>query len=201
MRIERAGITGLIVAGERRGRSGGVDRGLQNHLGMPLALHVMLRLAPQVGELMINANGNLAAYESMGVPVWPDASPDYSGPLAGWLTGLEHCATPYMVAVPCDAPDFPLDLVARLVGGLTGANAEIAIAATREAGAIRLQPAFCLMSSALLESLARYLHAGRGEVAAWTGGHRCVAVVFDDSNRLKGYLPAQGQQLRSSSSG
>ena len=81
---------------------------------MPLAMHALLRLSPQVGEVMINANRNLAAYESMGVPVWPDALPDYPGPLAGFLAGLEHCATPYLATVPCDSPNFPDDLVARL---------------------------------------------------------------------------------------
>jgi molybdopterin-guanine dinucleotide biosynthesis protein A len=67
---------------------------------------------------MINANRNLAAYESMGVPVWPDALPDYPGPLAGLLAGLEHCETPYLVTVPCDTPNFPTDLVERLAAAL-----------------------------------------------------------------------------------
>lgn len=185
MRVERTEITGLILATEHGARASSTasrpDKGLQNYLGMPLALHVMLRLAPQVGELMINANSNLAAYESMGVPVWPDAAPDCAGPLAGWLTGLEHCATPYMVTVPCDAPAFPVDLVARLATGLAGANAEIAIATTPEAGAPRLEPAFCLMSSTLLESLAQYLQSGRSEIIRWINGHRFIEVVFDDA--------------------
>jgi molybdopterin-guanine dinucleotide biosynthesis protein A len=178
--IERDQITGLILAGGRGTRMGGIDKGLQNYLGMPLALHATLRLAPQVGQVMISANRNLAAYESMGVPVWPDISPDYAGPLTGWLTGLEHCDTPYMVTVPCDAPNFPIDLVGRLADGLAGTKAEIAIAATREANATRLQPVFCLMNSALLESLAAFLHAGQNEIARWTGRHRCAEVVFDD---------------------
>ena len=67
---------------------------------------------------MINANRNLGAYESMGVPVWPDAPADYPGPLAGLLAGLEHCETPYLVTVPCDTPNFPLDLVERLAAAL-----------------------------------------------------------------------------------
>ena len=92
--IDPDDITGLILAGGRGSRMGGVDKGLQAHLGMPLAMHALLRLAPQVGQVMINANRNLSAYESMGAPVWPDALPDYPGPLAGFLAGLEHCATP-----------------------------------------------------------------------------------------------------------
>src|SRR5678815_2121192 len=129
---------------------GGVDKGLQVHHGMPLALHALLRLTPQVGQLMINANRNLGAYESMGVPVWPDTIPDYAGPLAGFLTGLERCETPYLVTVPCDSPFFPADLVERLAAALEAGEAEIAIAATREDGGIRTHPVFCLMKTCLL---------------------------------------------------
>ena len=83
MNIATEEITGLILCGGRGSRMGGVDKGLQPYQGMPLAMHAMLRLAPQVGQMMINANRNLSAYESMGVPVWPDSLPDFAGPLAG----------------------------------------------------------------------------------------------------------------------
>ena len=106
---------------------------------MPLAMHALLRLAPQVGQLMLNANRNLAAYESMGVPVWPDTVPDYAGPLAGFLAGLEHCETPYMATVPCDSPLFPLDLVQRLALALEAADAEIAMAATLDGATLQVQ--------------------------------------------------------------
>src|SRR5450432_4054443 len=99
-------ITGLVLAGGRGSRMGGVDKGLQNFRGMPLAMHALLRLQAQVGETLLNANRNIAAYESMGVPVWPDAVPDYPGPLAGFLAGLERCETPYLAIVPCDSPLF-----------------------------------------------------------------------------------------------
>jgi molybdopterin-guanine dinucleotide biosynthesis protein A len=112
--MDQQDITGLILAGGRGSRMGGVDKGLQNHQGLPLALHALLRLQPQVGSLMINANRNLAAYEAMGVPVWPDAESDFPGPLAGFLVGLERCETSWLVTVPCDTPGFPLDLVQRL---------------------------------------------------------------------------------------
>lgn len=181
MTIDRTEITGLILAGGPGSRMGGVDKGLQNYRGIPLALHTMLRLAPHVGQVMINANRNLAAYESMGAPVWPDVVSDSVGPLAGWLTGLEHCSTPYMVTVPCDTPGFPTDLVARLAGGLADANAEIAMATTRENNATRLRPAFCLLKSMLLESLAEFVHAGQDRITHWTSRHRCIGVAFDDA--------------------
>ena len=174
-------VTGLVLAGGRGSRMGGVDKGLQPHLGMPLAMHALLRLSPQVGEVMINANRNLGAYESMGAPVWPDALPDYAGPLAGFLAGLEHSATPYLATVPCDSPLFPEDLVARLAARLEADDAEIAIAATREGGELRLQPVFCLMRATVIESLVRFTTSGRRKIDAWTATLREVAVEFGDA--------------------
>jgi molybdenum cofactor guanylyltransferase len=171
-----------VLAGGRGTRMGGVDKGLQNHQGLPLALHAMMRLGTQVGHVMINANRNLGAYESFGVPVWPDALAEYPGPLAGMLAGLEHCETPYLVTVPCDSPGFPLDLVERLAHELVTHDAEIAMAATREPdGTLQVQPVFCLLRATLLESLVRFLHDGQRKIDRWTGQHRCVQVVFDDA--------------------
>ena len=174
-------ITGLILAGGRGSRMGGVDKGLQNHHGVSLAMHALLRLAPQVGQVLINANRNLAAYEAMGVPVWPDALPDYAGPLAGFLAGLEHCETPYLVTVPCDSPLFPLDLVARLAQALEDTDAEIAMAATRESDSLQVQPVFCLMRSELIGSLVRFTQGGQRKIDRWTSQHRCVEVAFNDA--------------------
>ena len=191
-------ITGLVLAGGRGSRMGGVDKGLQNHLGMPLALHCLLRLQLQVGSAMVNANRNLGAYESMGVPVWPDLQADFAGPLAGMLVGLEHCETPWLVTVPCDTPNFPLDLVERLAAAAQAEGADIAMAATREpaqeAGAnadtnadakgqpvVQVQPVFCLLKASLLESLQTFLDSGQRKIDRWTAQHRCATVVFDDS--------------------
>lgn len=198
MPIPAEDITGLVLAGGRGSRMGGVDKGLQNHLGMPLALHCLLRLQLQVGSAMVNANRNLGAYESMGVPVWPDTQADYAGPLAGMLVGLEHCETPWLVTVPCDTPNFPLDLVERLAAAAQAEGADIAMAATREpaleAGAnadadadatgqpvVQVQPVFCLLKASLLESLQAFLDSGQRKIDRWTAQHRCATVVFDDS--------------------
>ena len=190
-------ITGLILAGGRGSRMGGVDKGLQNHQGSTLAMHALLRLGPQVGEMMINANRNLAAYEAMGVPVWPDALPDYAGPLAGFLAGLEHCETPYLVTVPCDSPLFPLDLVERLASALEAQNAEIAMAATREGDALQVQPVFCLMKTELMESLIRFTQGGQRKIDRWSAQHRCVEVAFDDPLAFaNANTPAELQQLQ-----
>ena len=179
-------ITGLILAGGRGSRMGGVDKGLQSHRGLPLVQHALQRLGPQVGPLMVNANRNLGTYEALGVPVWPDAEAGYPGPLAGLLVGLMHCETPYLVSVPCDTPNFPVDLVSRLAQALVAEGAELAMAATREPDAqgqpeLQRQPVFCLLSSGLTESLAAFLQSGQRKIDRWTAQHRCATVVFDDT--------------------
>ena len=182
--IDTQDITGLILAGGRGSRMGGVDKGLQAFRGVPLALHTLLRLQMQVGAAMVNANCNLAAYESFGVPVWPDADSDYAGPLSGFLTGLERCETPWLLTVPCDTPLFPLDLAQRLALAADDANADIAMAAAPETGKdgnlqVRPQPVFCLLRVDLLESLVHFTQGGGRKIDAWTGQQRCITVPFD----------------------
>jgi molybdenum cofactor guanylyltransferase len=129
---------------------------------------------------MINANRNLGAYESFGVPVWPDVLSDYAGPLAGFLTALERCETPWLVTVPCDTPLFPTDLVARLCQAAAERDAEIAMAAAREEdGQIRTQPVFCLLKIDLLESLVKFTHEGGRKIDKWTAQHVTAIVPFD----------------------
>ena len=173
-------ITGLVLAGGRGSRMGGVDKGLQPHLGRPLARHALDRLAPQVGHLAVNANRNLPVYQAMGVPVWPDALPDHPGPLAGFLAGLAQCITPWLVTVPCDSPQFPLDLVARLSQAALDQQADVAIAATLEQGTLQTQPVFCLMQVALLPGLAAFIQGGQRQIGRWTAQQRCAVVCFDD---------------------
>jgi molybdopterin-guanine dinucleotide biosynthesis protein A len=181
------GITGLILAGGRGSRMGGTDKGLQNFHGLPLALQTLMRLQLQslpLQEVMINANRNLSAYESFSASVWPDANSDFSGPLSGFLVGLERCETPYLLTVPCDTPRFPLDLANRLAKALEGNDAEIAMAAGYETDAqgnrtIRTQPVFCLLRCALLESLVKFTHGGGRKIDAWTAQHKTTVVNFD----------------------
>lgn len=178
-------ITGLILAGGRGARMGGIDKGLQNFRGLPLALQTLMRLQLQslpLQEVLINANRNLAAYESLGVPVWPDSLDDYAGPLAGFLTGLERCETPLLLTVPCDTPLFPLDLAERLHQALLAEDADLAMAAAPEGdGKVRPQPVFCLLKVDLLESLVAFTQAGGRKIDAWTGQHRCALVPFDQA--------------------
>jgi molybdenum cofactor guanylyltransferase len=182
-------ITAIVLAGGRGSRMGGVDKGLQNFRGMPLVMHALMRLQMQEGGLiehsMVNANRNLSAYESMGVSVWPDASLDeFAGPLAGFLTGLERCESPYLLTVPCDTPLFPLDLAQRLMQALEAQDADIAVASapeTDDAGqtSTRPQPVFCLLKASLMESLVAFMQSGGRKIDKWTAQHRTVHVAFD----------------------
>ena len=177
-------ITGLILAGGRGARMGGVDKGLQNFNGTPLTLHTLMRLQMQdavtVSEMMIIANRNLSAYESFGVQVWPDSTDGFAGPLAGFLTGLERCETDLLLTVPCDSPLFPLNLTQRLLDALIAEDADIAVAAAKEEdGSVRAQPVFCLMRVSLLESLVKFMQSGGRKIDAWTAQHTTVLVPFD----------------------
>jgi molybdopterin-guanine dinucleotide biosynthesis protein A len=196
-------ITGLILAGGRGTRMGHVDKGLQTFRGAPMALHVMLRLQPQVGEVMINANQNLAPYESFGVPVWPDEMQGHAGPLAGMQTGLIHCTTDHMVTAPCDSPFLPTDLVQRLAEGLLDAGADLAVAVTGEGAARQVHPVFCLMKASLLQHLTEYLRDGGRKIDAWYASINHVEVLFEDEAafrnintmaELKAYEPVRAQQ-------
>jgi molybdopterin-guanine dinucleotide biosynthesis protein A len=174
-------ITGLVLAGGRGMRMGGVDKGLQPYRGLPLARHALSRLTPQVASVMINANRNIMAYEAMGVPVWPDDLPDFPGPLAGMLAGLRHCRTAYLATVPCDTPLFPMNLVARLAAGLAQDDAEMATAYTREGDRLFPQPVFCLMKVSLLDGLRAFIQSGERKTGAWPRSQHNAQVIFEET--------------------
>lgn len=184
--IQPADITALILAGGQGSRMGGIDKGLQTYKGLALALHTLNRLRAGAGvvQIMISANRNLSSYESFGVPVWSDGLSGYAGPLAGFLTGLTHCKTPYLLTVPCDTPLLPLDLAQRLAAALEAEQADIAMAAATEVGQdgvaqTRKQPVFCLLRTGLRDSLVRFTHDGGRKIGAWTAQHQTALVNFD----------------------
>ena len=179
-------VTAVILAGGRGSRMGGADKGLQAFRGRPLVEHALLRLQQQCGKrlaaCMVNANRNLEAYAALGVPVWPDQAPDdFAGPLAGFLTGLEHCPSPWLLTVPCDSPWFPLDLLERLGAALDTGGFDIAMACAPDepGGRIRPQPVFCLVGCAVLPGLRAFMEGGGRKIDAWTSTLRCAMVPFD----------------------
>lgn len=175
-------ITGLVLAGGRGTRMGGVDKGLQMHRGQALAAHALQRLRPQVGRVMINANRHEDAYARFGVPLVPDTLPDHPGPLAGFLAGLARCETPWMVTVPCDTPAFPLDLVERMGAAVKAHDADLAIAVTRDAAGDQIQPVFCLLKASLMPAIQAFTSAGQSKIGLWVSQQRGVQVLFEDAS-------------------
>lgn len=169
------GVTGVILAGGLGRRMGGADKGLQPLAGRPLVAWTLERLAPQVDEILVNANRNPDRYAAFGHPVIADRLPDFPGPLAGLHAALRHTGRPLVATVPCDTPRLPHDLVARLRAALEAAGADVAIA--RAGG--RLQPVFCLCRRGVLGHLEAYLAGGGRRVAGWYAGLPAVEVDFD----------------------
>jgi molybdopterin-guanine dinucleotide biosynthesis protein A len=170
------GISGLILAGGQGRRMGSVDKGLQSLRGRPMVAWVWERLAPQVDEVIINANQNVAEYRKLGVPVIEDRVGGFAGPLAGLQRGLETARHPYLVMVPCDSPFLPADLVARLLAGLRSADADLAVARTGS----QAHPVFCLCKRSLAPHLDAFLAAGGRKIDAWYASLRVADVDFDD---------------------
>ena len=173
----REATTGLILAGGRGQRLGGVDKGLQPWRGLPLVDHALARLAPQVREVMISANRNASAYASRVTRVLADESDDLPGPLAGILAGLRAASTAWLAVVPCDSPRLPLDLVERLARGV-GDAAGAVVQRDHGDGQLRLEPVCCVLSTALADDLERYLADGGRKVEGWVSRH-AATVLFD----------------------
>jgi molybdopterin-guanine dinucleotide biosynthesis protein A len=183
--VDKSQITGIVLAGGRGSRMGGVDKGLQLYNGIALAKHVFEQLQPQVGHLLINANRNLDIYQAWASPVSADVLmdgiTDFAGPLAGFLVGLQHCTTPYLMTVPCDTPRFPSDLVTRLADALSKQDADIAmVSSPDEEGVLRHQPVFCLMKRELADSLKAFTDAGGRKIGAWAAQHKLARVNFNE---------------------
>ncbi len=173
-------ITGAILAGGQARRMGGADKGLMALHGKPLITYVIDILSPQVGNLIINANRNLAQYNALGYPVIQDTVPGQAGPLAGIASTLLATKTDYVLIVPCDSPYLPHDLVERLATALTQAHAEIAVAHD----GMRMQPVVALLKSDLTNNLAgdilQSIQRGHNKTERWMISRRLALADFSD---------------------
>lgn len=141
--------------------------------------HAIERLAPQVGTLILNANGDPARFRDFGLPVVADTVPGYAGPLAGILAGMRWAASRaadgLVATAAADTPFFPADLVARLSAALPGA---CGVAVARSAG--RVHPVFGLFPVALADDLERFIRRGVSlRVSDWLVAQEAAAVDFD----------------------
>jgi len=174
--IPKEAITAVVLAGGRGSRMGGVDKGLVMLTGRPMVEHVVERLRPQVGALLINANRNVDRYARLGFPVVEDRQGGFLGPLAGMASGLAAATTAYVITAPCDTPVIGNDLVERLADALARNDADIAVA---HDGA-RTHPVFLLLRRDLLEDLNGFLESGGRKIDQWFARHRVATADFSD---------------------
>lgn len=171
-----AQISAVILAGGLGRRMGGEDKGLVEFEGKPLVAHVIDTIAPQVQQIFLNANRNLAAYRAFGHPVIADGLDGFQGPLAGILSALEKISTPLLLVVPCDAPRLPADLAGRLLAALQQEKSEIAVAHDGQ----RMQPVHALISRELRGSLEAFLASGERKIDRWYNMHKLAQADFSD---------------------
>jgi molybdenum cofactor guanylyltransferase len=174
--IDREDVTGVVLAGGRGSRMGGDDKGLIILHGRAMVEHVLARLRPQVGALLISANRNQDRYAALGCPVVPDLLADYQGPLAGMAAALQAATTPYVVTVPCDSPLMAADVVERLAAALIKEDADISVAHDGS----RTHPVFLMLKRSLLPSLLDFLNAGERKIDRWFVRHRVATADFRD---------------------
>jgi len=179
--ISSKDITGLILAGGRAQRMGGVDKGLIPFHDKPLIESAITKLKPQTQSIIINANRNITKYASYGYPVIMDETPDFSGPLAGFSVGLKACRTPYLLTSPCDSPLLPNNLAQLLSTEMERGDFELVYASSKEAnGKIWAQPVFCLIRANLLDSLTNFLLKGDLKIDRWFKELHSSTVIFED---------------------
>ena len=169
-------ISAVILAGGLATRMKGADKGLIMLHEKPLVQHVIERLKPQVDEILINANREIASYQTFGYPVLQDEVEDFLGPLAGFSLGLQHAKYDYVLTVPCDSPLLPPDLAKRLMSALIKHNADIAVASSED----NTHPVFSLCKNSVLASLTAYLQQGERRVSAWQKSQHYIEVDFSD---------------------
>lgn len=167
-------VTAVILAGGQGQRMGGQDKGLVNFSGQPMVQHIIKQIQPNVQFIMINANRNLAQYQSLGFPVIEDIHSGYQGPLMGMLTGLTYAQTEWVLFLPCDTPILPSQLIKRLYNAATENQADVAVAHDGE----YLQPVVALVKRTLAPSLEQWLNDGKRKIDRWFMQHRMIVVSF-----------------------
>jgi molybdenum cofactor guanylyltransferase len=183
-------VAGIVLAGGRGSRMGGVDKGLIDYRGRPLIEWALAAIAPQVEQIVISANRNLDAYAGYGHRVVPDTLPDYAGPLAGILAAMQAVAADWLVVVPCDTPHLPANLAARLLEAARCKNVPLAIAADE----VRTHHTCFIVRADEHDSLAGFLARGERAVRYWQAGLPSATVLFDAARFANFNLP---QDVRS----
>jgi len=169
-------VTACILAGGKGSRFDGIDKGLLKVSDKYLIEHSLIRIRPQVKTILISANRNFDTYRALEGLVIADSFGNFEGPLAGFLSGLEHSKTPYLITLPCDAPLFPHDLVCSLMKPIVAGKAQASVA--RVAG--KLQPTFSCLTTGSINSLRRHLNSGERKIFSWLERLKLKIVDFEN---------------------
>lgn len=187
-----ASITGLILAGGRARRLQGKDKGLIRLGNQYLIEYVIARLQPQTATILINANRNQSDYQALGYAVIADTLPDFAGPLAGLLSGLQQSQTDWLVSVPCDNPRLPANLVETMIRSANAHHHLLTVASCPG----QLQPVYCLIHRSLQDSIHNYLAGGEHKVQDWLQQQPHGVVEFTDCREFENInTPAQLREV------
>ena len=172
----REAVTGVILAGGRGARMGGVDKGLVEVAGRPMVEHVLTAIERQAGAVAINANRSTERYARYGHPVIADRMDGFQGPLAGMASALAAAATEFVLVVPCDSPLVDASLGPRLHAALVEREADVAVAHDGE----RMHPVFVLLRRAARAGLDAFLARGERKIDHWFAEEKTAIVDFSD---------------------
>ncbi|MGB7182765.1 MAG: molybdenum cofactor guanylyltransferase MobA [Burkholderiaceae bacterium] len=179
--VSREQICGLVLAGglgRRMSRDGrGTNKALTPFRGRPMIAHVIDRLKPQVGQLMLNVNQDADQFSQFNLPLIADEVGGFAGPLAGLHAGLTAATTDWVLTCPCDSPFLPDNLAASLADAALQEGADLAVVTTDG----RAQPVFTLVRRDLLSNLADFLSSGGRKIDAWYAPLKVASVAFADS--------------------
>ncbi len=177
--VQQSAITGVILAGGRATRMGGIDKGLVKINGVPMCQIVLNALSPQVQEVLINANRNLQEYKNFDVRVVEDQLTGYQGPLAGLLSSMHAASTPWIVSAPCDCPSVTKDYVHRMAS-FDPNEYDVIVASDGQ----RMQPTFLMIRCDLTDDLEQFLESGDRKIDRWFMRLRYRLADFSDESEL-----------------
>ena len=176
-------IAGVILAGGQARRMGGGDKALLQLGGKPLLRHVIDRFSVQVDVMVLSANGDPARFDAFGLEVVSDSIPDFAGPLAGILAGMDWAAErghERVVSVAADTPFFPDRLAPGLASAAFAADKKIALAAERgPEGQPKFHPTFMSIHVSLREELREALEQGTRKILDFADQQGAAWMFFD----------------------
>ncbi len=169
-----------ILAGGRATRMGGADKGLVELRGRPMVEYVLDALRGQTAGVLINANRSLDRYAQYGARIVPDSQAGFLGPLAGIASMMAVADTEWLLTSPCDSPQVPGDLGARLWQAVARERADIGVAHSGD----RLEPVFALLRCSLRANLDAYLASGERKIDRWYKQQRMATADFSDCPQM-----------------